>query len=111
MFPLVELAEVLIELVVDVPAQPPGNVQVYEVAPGTAVILYILNEPSQITVLPEILPGVAGTELTVTANVCAGEVPQELLAVTVIFPLVAPAVVLIEFVVDVPLQPPGKVHV
>jgi hypothetical protein len=38
-------------------------------------------------------------------------VPHTLSAVTVMFPLVALAVVVIEFVVDVPLQPDGVVHV
>ena len=41
----------------------------------------------------------------------AAEVPQALVAVTEIFPLVALAVVIIEFVVEVPVQPPGNVQV
>jgi hypothetical protein len=81
------------------------------VAPATAVMEYVLLLPEQIATAPEIVPGVAGIEFTVTANVCAGEVPHTLSAVTVIFPLVVPAVVVIEFVVDVPLQPDGVVHV
>ena len=48
---------------------------------------------------------------TVTANVCVADVPQLLLAVTVMFPLAPLAVVVIEFVVEVPVQPPGNVHV
>lgn len=35
MFPLVLDAVAAMELVVDVPDQPPGRVQAYEVAPGT----------------------------------------------------------------------------
>jgi hypothetical protein len=81
------------------------------VAPATAVIEYVLEEPGQIVAGPEIVPGVAGIELTVTANVCAGEAPHTLSAVTVMFPLVALAVVVIEFVVEVPLQPEGIVQV
>jgi hypothetical protein len=72
---------------------------------------YVLLLPEQIVAGPEIVPGVAGVELTVTANVCAALVPHVLSAVTVIFPLVVFAVVVIEFVVEVPLQPNGDVHV
>lgn len=110
-FPLVALAVVLIEFVVDVPLQPPGSVHVYDVAPATAVTEYVFEEPEQMVALPEILPGVAGTGVTVTANACAVELPHELFAVTVMFPLLAPAVVFMELVVDVPLQPPGNVQV
>ena len=39
MLPLPPFAVVLIEFVVDVPVQPPGNVQVYDVAPGTTEML------------------------------------------------------------------------
>ena len=62
-------------------------------------------------VLPEIVPGVAGVVFTVTTIVCAGELPQILFAVTVTFPLVILAVVLIDVVVDVPVHPPGRVQV
>lgn len=58
-----------------------------------------------------IVPGVAGTASELMLRLCAEEDPQVLLAVTVIFPLLALAVVLIEFVVDEPVQPPGSVHV
>jgi hypothetical protein len=104
-------AVALIEFVVDVPLQPPGNVQVYDVAPATAVIEYVFIVPLQMVAVPEIVPGVAGIVFTITANVCAGELPQVLFAVTVIFPLVELVVVLIEFVVEVPVHPPGKVQV
>lgn len=57
------------------------------------------------------VPGVAGMEFTVTANVCGVEDPQALLAVTVILPLVALAVALMLVVVDVPVHPPGNTHV
>jgi hypothetical protein len=58
------------------------------------------------------LPGVAGIAvLTTILNVCAGDVPQLLFAVTVILPLVELAIVVIEFVAELPLHPPGNVHV
>lgn len=52
-----------------------------------------------------------GIELTVTAKICADEEPQELSAVTEIFPLDDPALVLMLFDEEVPDQPPGKVQV
>jgi hypothetical protein len=61
--------------------------------------------------LPVMLPGVGGMTLTVTAFVCAADEPQALLAVTVMFPPVIPAVVIIDVVVEVPVHPPGNVHV
>lgn len=61
--------------------------------------------------LPEIAVGVAGIDVTVTDNVCPMEEPQELSAVTVMFPLVALAVVLIELVTELPVHPEGNVHV
>ena len=61
--------------------------------------------------LPEIVPGVFGMGLTVTANVRAIDAPQALFAVTDIFPLDAPAVVFIDVVVDVPVQPEGSTQV
>jgi hypothetical protein len=42
--------------------------------------------------------------------VWADDEPQILFAVTVMFPLEVPAIVEMEFVVDVPLHPPGKVQ-
>ena len=58
-----------------------------------------------------IVPGCEGIGLTVTFKVCGKEDPQELLAMTVIFPVVAPAVAFIELVMDEPVQPSGNVHV
>ena len=66
--------------------------------------------PEQIVVVPVIVPGAAGAELTVIACVEAKLVPQPFVAVTDTFPLVALAVAEIEFVVDVPVQPEGKVQ-
>ena len=62
-------------------------------------------------VFPLMVPGVDGIELTVTPNVFAADEPQELLAVTEMFPPDVPAVALIEFVEEVPDQPFGNVHV
>jgi hypothetical protein len=70
-----------------------------------------LELPLQIAVVPEILPGVAGAVFTFTASVEAAEVPQALLALTVIFPPVEPAVTFMLLVVEVPVHPLGKVQV
>ncbi len=67
--------------------------------------------PSQIELDPEIIPGVVGIVFTVIAKFCADEDPHALFAITEIDPLVASAVVEMELVVDVPLQPTGNVHV
>lgn len=57
------------------------------------------------------VPGVARAVLTVIANDCAADVPQLLLADTVMLPLVVLAVVVIEVDVDEPVHPLGSVHV
>ena len=75
-------------------------------------MLYVFELPEQIVVVPLMTPGVAGAAvLTIIACEEVAEVPQALLAVTVTFPLVALAVAVMEAVVDVPVQPPGKVQV
>ena len=59
-------------------------------------------------------PGVAGVAgLTVTASELADDVPQLLVAVTVMLPFcpAVPVVTDIEFVVLLPDQPVGSVHV
>lgn len=61
--------------------------------------------------IPEIDPGVAGIEFTLIAKLSVFELPQALLAVTVILPPLVFAVVVILFVVDAPLQPDGNVQV
>ena len=58
-----------------------------------------------------ILLGWVGVEFTVIANVRGALLPQALFAVTLIVPEVLPTVALIEFVVETPVQPLGKVHV
>ena len=82
----------------------------------TVAIEYVNVLVGQITVTPLIGPGVAGIAVfTETGKVLAALVPQELLAVTVIFPETAvPDVVTVIELVFVPvvmLQPVGKVHV
>jgi hypothetical protein len=61
--------------------------------------------------LPLMEPGVGGTAPTATVRLAAGDVPQAFVAVTVTVPSVAPAVAVMEFVVEAPDQPPGKVQV
>ena len=68
-------------------------------------------EPWHTAVLPETVPGVAGMAVTEMAVVCAKEAPQLLLAVTVMFPLVLPATVLMVLVEELPLHPEGNVQV
>ena len=62
-------------------------------------------------VFPEIVPGVPGMFVMLTAKDWGEEVPQVFPAVTVMFPPVEPAVAFIELLVDDPDQPEGKVHV
>ena len=74
-------------------------------------MLYELELPEQMVVVPVIAPGVAGAVFTTMACVDAAEVPHALFAVTVMLPDVVLAVVEIELVVEVPVQPLGNVHV
>ena len=74
-------------------------------------MLYVFELPEQIIVLPLMVPGAAGAELTVTATDCAADVPQVLLAATETFPLVVLAVAVTELVVEEPVQPLGRVQV
>ncbi len=60
---------------------------------------------------PEIVPGVAGVALGVTANVAAALVPHAFVAVTVTFPAVAFGVADKLAVVEVPAHPVGLVQV
>jgi hypothetical protein len=111
MSPLLALAVVLMDVVVDVPIQPEGSTQVYEVAPGTDEMLYMLLLFWHTAAFPDMAPGVDGTGLTVTASICAGEEPHVLFAVTKILPLFALAVAVIVLNVLLPDHPPGNVHV
>ena len=55
--------------------------------------------------------GFEGIAFTVTVKIFAVDEPHTLFAVTEMLPPAAPAGVVIEVVVDVPVQPPGNVHV
>jgi len=50
-------AVAFIEVEVELPDQPDGKVQVYEVAPVTEDMLYVSEEPSQTEASPLIEPG------------------------------------------------------
>ena len=79
-------------------------------APETAAMLYVLEEPWQTDVSPVIDPGCAGAEVTERLNVLAVLVPHALVAVTEIFPPLEPAVAAIEVEVELPVQPDGNVQ-
>ena len=62
--------------------------------------------------LPLMTPGCAGAAAVIeTIKVLVVPLPQELFAFTDIVPPVVPDVVLIELVVEVPVQPDGNVQV
>ena len=62
--------------------------------------------------MPLIQLGCAGgLQVDVTVNVRAGPAPHPLFAMTEISPPLAPAITLIEVVVELPLQPDGNVQV
>ena len=96
---------------------PAGTVHVYDVAFATAEMLYVNPVTDGHTVVvPVIAPGVAGAAgLTTTAKILALLVPQELVAVTEIFPFcpALPAVTVIDVppFADVIVHPDGTVHV
>ena len=64
--PLVVLAVVFILLLPELPDHPPGRVQLYDVAPFTAVIEYVFCEPLHTFRVPAIVLGVVGVVSTVT---------------------------------------------
>ena len=74
-------------------------------------MLYVVAAPEHGVAVPVIAPGVPMAPLTVMAKVLAVEDPHVLFAVTLTLPEVALVVVVILVVVDVPVQPPGKVQV
>ena len=74
-------------------------------------MLYVLELPEHIVVLPVMAPGCVMLPDIVTASVRDADAPQVLLAVTEMFPLVALATAVMELVVEVPVHPPGSVQV
>jgi hypothetical protein len=72
---------------------------------------YVGELPWQTVLLPLMALGCAGRGLTVTAKICAELLPQLLFALTEMFPLLAPTVVVIDVVVEDPVHPDGSVHV
>ena len=86
--PAIELMLVVVEL----PDQVLGKVQVYEVAPFTGAIEKVSAPPVQTLDDWEMVPGVAGAVLMVTNKVCAVLLPQVPLAVTETVPPLLPVV-------------------
>jgi len=92
---------------------PAGTDHVYEVAPATEEMEYVSPVPTHAFVEPVIVPGEEGGGVMLTDKQVAPLVPQELLAVTHIFPPDEPDVTFTE-VVPCPLfivHPTGTVHV
>ena len=67
--------------------------------------------PAHGAVAPVITPSEAGGDVEVTASVEAADVPQALVAVTVILPDEAAGVAVMDAVVLLPVHPVGSVHV
>jgi hypothetical protein len=101
----------VIEVDVELPLQPDGNVQVYDVAFGTSAILYVCSVPWHTGVFPVIVPGVPGFALEVTISVLGSLEPQEFFAETEIVPPVDPALEEMDVEVEIPLHPDGIDHV
>jgi hypothetical protein len=109
--PPAEPAVAMMLVVADVPVQPLGNDHVYDMAPVTAAIENVSRPPLQIAARPVIVPGVAGEDAMLTANVCVAELPHALFAVTETVPAVELAVAMMLVVADVPVHPFGNDHV
>ena len=101
----------VIELVIELPVQPVGNVHVYPVAPVTAITEYAWLVFAQAVLTPDITPGCDGAVPDVTDRVLAVLLPQVLFAITDRIPPDELVVTVIEFVVELPVQPAGKVQV
>ena len=97
----------LILSVVEVPVEPAGNVQLYEVAFETGLAKYERLAPAHNESGPFIEVGAIGIVVTVTASVRGILGHCALLAVTETFPEV-PAVAETAVVVDEPDHPEGK---
>ena len=107
--PVAVVAVILV--VLELPDQPLGNVQAYDVAPERAGMEYVSLVPRQTLVFPVIDAGCAGGTVTFTDIDCAALVPQLLEASTVILPPAVPAVEFMVAVVELPDQPEGNVHI
>jgi hypothetical protein len=68
-FPETLIVFIEMESVDDDPAQPPGNVQEYEVAPLTGTVLYIEEPPEQTVESPNMETGALGALLIAIAIV------------------------------------------
>ena len=55
-----ELAQIVIDVPVEIPELPPGIVQMYSVAPGTGAMLQVAHWPLQSPAGPDIGPGAGG---------------------------------------------------
>jgi len=104
-------AVALMLLPVELPLHPSGNDQVYDVAPLTGVMLYVCGVPWHGVVLPVTAPGCPGADWTVTPRVRGVPGPQELAALTVTVPPVAPTVAVMVVPVELPDHPNGNSHV
>ncbi len=105
---VVFVAEML--FVVDVPVQPVGSVQMYEVAPVTGDTEYVCGAFEQMNLFPVMDAGGDGADPATTARLRGMETPQGDVAVTDMLPAALPGVTVMEFVVDVPVQPVGIVQ-
>ena len=101
---------VLIELLVEDPVHPDGNVHMYDVAPLTALTEYVTPTPWHTLVLPVMAPGCEGNVETETVRLRFGPSAQKFMALTETSPDVAPGVTVIDVVDDDPVQPEGNDH-
>ena len=67
--------------------------------------------PEQIVVVPVMLVGAVGGVLMVTFNVRSVLLPLLLFALTLMFPLLVPGVIVMLVPVELPDHPLGKAHV
>ena len=56
-------------------------------------------------------PGTAGRAVTMTCRFCNAERPQAAFAATEIVPPADPVMIVIELLVEFPVQPAGNIHV
>lgn len=80
-------------------------------APATGGTLYTIVVLKHGAKFPVNVPGAGKVLLTVISCVLGGEVPHEPFATTDIVPLLLFEVTVMELVVELPVQPEGKVQV